>query len=1063
MGNKHLLRKPAVQASLAAVALAGVVCAGSFTSDFSNPNQAGFTLNGGVRPDGFTSYPAIENGYLALTYNENSQQGSIILDDLDGGAAIESFTARFKLQIGPGSGNAADGTSFCFGPDLNSFSNFGEEGTGNGVIVAFDIYDNGGGEAPAIEVKYGGAVLDGVKFAKGDMVTSQFEDVFIQVTRSGVFNMAYKGSVLFTNVVLPNYAPTAGQFGIGARTGGENANQWVDDLNVTTVRAGAAAAPTITAQPQNQAIAERESASFTVGYDGSAPLTFRWLKNGAAIPGATGPTLVLNRVPFTDHNAKIKCEITNAGGTATSQEATLSVTADTTPPTLVTAEGSLDFTHVIVTFSESVSAATAQVMGNYQIPGLTISAAVINPTDDRKVNLTTSRQGEGATYTLTVNNVKDTATAGNTIAANSQFTFRSYVLSFGFLTMSIWDNIGGTAVANLTDDARYQAGTPDQTRIVAGRFDSQPTYQAENYGAQIDGFLVPTQSGNYDFFLRSDDASQLWLSTDDKVANLEMLAEETGCCQAFLEPGAVQTSWYQVALTANRRYAIRVLLKEGGGGDYVQVAWRRDTDTTPAANLTPIPGKYLATYANPVGATINIVTDLADVLAEQSKTATFSVVVEASSPSIAYQWKKNGQDLDGAVGASYTTPVLTLADSGTKYTVIASIPGASVTSREATLTVQSDVNPPKLVAASALASETGTTFDVGVTFDEALQAASAGSIANYALSAGTISAVKFYAGSPGVVLTASGLTVGGTYTVTVQNVADVAGNRMAAAQKEFKVSPMKWGVVGGKELGLGNGVLAVAENGFDVYSDGIGEWGSYDEATFVYEEVVGDFDKVVQVEFQDASSQWARAGLIVRDVTNFGVDRATQESGGAGRYQKVHVNPVTTAMGTAGNNAWEGNRRLATGAATTTAGGGGGPLTYPNTWCRLQRAGDLFTIYRSTDGQTWTQLGTTTFDEPLPPRLFVGPEYSPENGNIAADSGLRNVWLAKFRNYGNYTPFVAPTLSYSNAGGVTVLTYSGVLQSAAAVNGPYGPVAGATSPYTVNKTGPAQFYRTASP
>ena len=82
------------------------------------------------------------------------------------------------------------------------------------------------------------------------------------------------------------------------------------------------------------------------------------------------------------------------------------------------------------------------------------------------------------------------------------------------------------------------------------------------------------------------------------------------------------------------------------------------------------------------------------------------------------------------------------------------------------------------------------------------------------------------------------------------------------------------------------------------------------------------------MEYVQPSSQWGRAGLIVRDVTNFGVNQALQTGsaatappydGLAGRYQKVHVNPVTTAMGTPGNDAWEGNRRLDTGGASTTA------------------------------------------------------------------------------------------------------------------------------------------------
>ncbi len=281
-----------LKVALLATALAGTsALAGSFTSDFSNPNQSGFTLtsNFAARPDGSTFEPVITDGHLILTYNENSEQGTIVLDDLDGGAAIDGFTARFKLQIGPGSGNPADGTAFCFGSDITSDVNFGEEGSGTGVVVAFDIYDNGGGEAPAIEVKYGGASVAIAKFAKADMVTSQFEDVEIVLTRSGTLSVSYKGQKVHDNVLLPGFEPSAGQFAIGARTGGENGNQWIDDLTITTTRASNTA-PSITAQPQSQTVNEGAPVSFSVGFDGSAPMTFQWLANNAPITGATSPT-----------------------------------------------------------------------------------------------------------------------------------------------------------------------------------------------------------------------------------------------------------------------------------------------------------------------------------------------------------------------------------------------------------------------------------------------------------------------------------------------------------------------------------------------------------------------------------------------------------------------------------------------------------------------------------------------------------------------------------------------------------------------------------------------------
>ncbi|MCZ7639745.1 MAG: immunoglobulin domain-containing protein [Verrucomicrobia bacterium] len=1095
MNKKHPKPKPLLVASVAAVALASMASAGSFTSNFSDPNQLGFTLNGGVRADGFTPYPAIENGYLALTYAENSQQGSIVLDDLDSFQAIESFTARFKLQIGPGSGNPADGVSFCFGPDITSFSNFGEEGTGNGVIVAFDIYDNGGGEAPAIEVKYGGAVIAGVKFAKADMVTSKFEDVSIQVTRSGLFHMGYKGQILFTNLILPNYEPLAGQFGIGARTGGENANQRLDDLTIQTVVAGAPVAPSITAQPQNQTVPEGGDATFSIGYDGSAPLTFQWYKNNNPIAGATSHTLTLTTVPLSDHGAKIKCQVTNAAGTATSQEATLSIDQDNTPPTIVVAKGSTDFRGVVITFSEPVDTVTGGNAGNYTIAGLTVtSAAVLG----ESVVLVTSQQSEGASYTVVVNNVKDRSVKGNVIAPNSSASFRTFTFMLGRVLHKKYngfdDGAGGNP-ENLFNDPRYP-NQPDRMDLMtafeypadgATRVPADPT---RNYFDTLEGYFIPPTTGNYVFFTAGADRWWLYLSTDDSPANLHMIAAEPG---GWTDPRYWNTThdtdpmrhrsdysefstWPEgstIRLTAGRRYYMLQVHHDPSwsGGDWFAATYKLESEEDPADGTAPrLTGNVVGCYVDPTGSSVTISQQPADLTAQEGRRATFAVVATGTSAygaTLAYQWQRQAPgsatwaDLTGATTASYTTAALTTAESGAKYRVVCSVPGVVETSNAATLTVVPDTFPPQIAGAGALASETGATFDVGVSFDEAVTPASAGNIANYSLSAGTISSVTVYPGSPGVVLKASGLTVGNTYTVTVRNVQDPKGNTLTSAEKQFKVSPMKWGVVGGKELGIGNGVLAVAENGFDVYSDAIGEWGTYDEATFVYEEVTGDFDKIVQVEYQDASSQWARAGLIVRDVTNFGVDRATQDAGAAGRYQKVHVNPVTTAMGTAGNNAWEGNRRLATGSATTSAGGGGGPLTYPNTWCRLQRVGDLFTIYRSTDGRNWTQLGTTEFTEPMPARVFVGPEFSPENGNIPEDSGLRGMWLAKFRNYGNYSPFVEPTLSYSNAGGVTVLTYSGVLQSAPAVTGPYTPVAGATSPYTVNKTQPAQFYRAA--
>ncbi len=76
-----------------------------------------------------------------------------------------------------------------------------------------------------------------------------------------------------------------------------------------------------------------------------------------------------------------------------------------------------------------------------------------------------------------------------------------------------------------------------------------------------------------------------------------------------------------------------------------------------------------------------------DVTAFVTQTATFSFGAEGSAP-LTFQWKRNGINIASATNSSYITPVLVLADSGAKFSVTVSNGSGSVTSSEATLTVQ---------------------------------------------------------------------------------------------------------------------------------------------------------------------------------------------------------------------------------------------------------------------------------------------------------------------------------------------------------------------------------------
>ena len=98
----------------------------------------------------------------------------------------------------------------------------------------------------------------------------------------------------------------------------------------------AADPPTITLQPANRTVAVGESATFTVSATGTAPLTYRWRRNGNPITGATGASYTLANAQLSDSGALFDAVVSNDFGSATSDTAQLTVTQDTVPSAAIT-------------------------------------------------------------------------------------------------------------------------------------------------------------------------------------------------------------------------------------------------------------------------------------------------------------------------------------------------------------------------------------------------------------------------------------------------------------------------------------------------------------------------------------------------------------------------------------------------------------------------------------------------------------------------------------------------------------------------------------------------------
>lgn len=187
------------------------------------------------------------------------------------------------------------------------------------------------------------------------------------------------------------------------------------------------------------------------------------------------------------------------------------------------------------------------------------------------------------------------------LAANimlSQMAQAGMTLRFYGNIIGLGDPITGTAVSNLYEDDQFpdsvaaadfasslQGLFSDFVESSSGRFEWPQPFAAgdsglNDYGAVATGAFYAPVTGEYRFFIRSDDASAFYFT--ESPVDLDDLkgdnapvpdATESDCCDPFTDD---ETATGTIQLEAGEVRFISLVWKEGGGGDWMQVGMSID-------------------------------------------------------------------------------------------------------------------------------------------------------------------------------------------------------------------------------------------------------------------------------------------------------------------------------------------------------------------------------------------------------------------------------------------------------------------------------------------------------
>lgn len=265
--------------------------------------------------------------------------------------------------------------------------------------------------------------------------------------------------------------------------------------------------------------------------------------------------------------------------------------------------------------------------------------------------------------------------------------------SFG-VYRELWTNLSVTvtnslnALTNATLNPNWPTNPATSFTQVFTNFEMEVNTGRTNYGQRVRGYVVPPFFGNYTFWIASDDASQLSLSSDENPSNASRIAWVTAATTNRQWTKATNQQSQTQFLEAGRRYYIEAQMQQGPGLDNLAVRCLLPNTSNEAPMLAQsASGTLLIPYTGVATSKPAIYRQPTNTTAVEAASPVFTVVVTNPS-AVFYQWRWGTTNIAGATKSVHVASNVLYAMNGATFRCVISNAAGVVTSSVATLTVQ---------------------------------------------------------------------------------------------------------------------------------------------------------------------------------------------------------------------------------------------------------------------------------------------------------------------------------------------------------------------------------------